>query len=491
MGTIDKRGNRRHQTKKNKQKNKLAGKIAAVAELAVSAVFYGILWNLGMLPTKYMLLIGGALLIVFAVCFVLQFGDRKASIIGIVLSVGFALIFAICSLGMRKVDSTLGKVGGATYKTDNMIVAVRKDDQAEMLLDAKDYKFGCQLYLDKKNTELMLEKIEKSLGKEIEIVRFESVEEVAEALLNKKIDAAVYNEAFHGMISDKIEDYESKIKILYQYGIDTELDIEEKSVKEPFNIYISGIDVYGPITTNSRSDVNIIMTVNPETRQILLTSTPRDYYVEIPGVSNGQKDKLTHAGIYGVDRSMATLEAVYGIKLNYYARVNFSSLIKIIDVLGGVDVHSDYAFTSLHGKFKFKEGINHMNGEQALGFARERYSFKEGDNQRGKNQEAVITAILQKAMSPAILKNANSLIASVGDSVETNMTKDELAEFIRRQLEDGSSWNIVSVNAKGSGSKAACYSSGSQLLYVMNPNMDSVAEIKGKMEQVLRGEAVQ
>lgn len=230
------------------------------------------------------------------------------------------------------------------------------------------------------------------------------------------------------------------------------------------------------------------MTVNPETKQILLATTPRDYYVEIPGISGGQKDKLTHAGIYGVDKSMDTLEALYGIEINYYARVNFSSLIKIIDVLGGVDVNSEYAFSA--GGYSYKQGVNHLNGQQALAFSRERHSFASGDNQRGKNQEAVITAILQKAMSPAILTNANSLIASVSDSLETNMTKDEISDLIRMQLDDGSAWNIVSVNAVGTGDSQACFSSGRQLLYVMQPNMVSVSEISTKMNQVINGETV-
>ena len=175
--------------------------------------------------------------------------------------------------------------------------------------------------------------------------------------------------------------------------------------------------------------MNLIMTVNPQTKKILLTTTPRDYYVTIPEVSGEKRDKLTHAGIYGVDRSMATLENLYGIDISYYARINFTSLVKIVDALGGVDVDSDYEFTTLHGNYK-------MNGEQALGFARERYSFEDGDNQRGRDQEKVLTAIIHKATTPAILKNANELIAGVSDSVQTNMTSEEMSKFIQMQLDD-------------------------------------------------------
>ena len=275
------------------------------------------------------------------------------------------------------------------------------------------------------------------------------------------------------------------MKILYQYGIETPIEQEDTSVEEPFNVYISGIDVSGPITTNSRSDVNIIMTVNPNTKKILLTTTPRDFYVTIPGISGDQRDKLTHAGIYGVDASMATLEQLYGIDISYYARVNFTSLITIVDALGGVDVNSEYAFEA--GGYQFQQGSNHLDGEAALAFSRERYSFESGDNQRGKNQEAVLTAILQKAMSPAILTSANQILSEVSSCVETNMTQDEMAKFINMQLADGASWTIESIAAGGTGDSQACFSSGSQPLYVMWPDEAIVGDVSRRMTQILEG----
>lgn len=245
----------------------------------------------------------------------------------------------------------------------------------------------------------------------------------------------------------------------------------------------------GAVSTTSRSDVNIIMTVNPDTHKILLTTTPRDYYVPIPDISGGMPDKLTHAGLYGVDASMRTLEEIYDIDLSYYARVNFTSLIKIVDALGGIDVYSDYAFTADAGGYSFQEGMNHMNGEQALAFSRERYSFSDGDNQRGKNQEAVITAILNKAMSPAILKNAGEIISDVSDSVETNMTQKEMSKFISMQLSSGASWDIQSASTQGilAGEYQPCFSSGGQPLSVMFPDENSIAENSNWMKQILEG----
>ena len=352
-------------------------------------------------------------------------------------------------------------------------------------MDASMYRFGTQTAVDQENTQIMVDNINTSLGREVKIEQYGTVQELANALLEGRVDAAIYNQALDGLITDAIEDYSEQVRVLYQYGIETEIEQENVDVEEPFNVYISGIDVSGPVATNSRSDVNIIMTVNPNTKKILLTTTPRDYYVQIPDITGEQRDKLTHAGIYGVDASMRTLEQLYGIDISYYARVNFSSLVKIVDTLGGVDVDSDFEFDAQG--YHFQKGMNHLDGDQALAFSRERYSFEDGDNQRGKDQQKVLTAILNKAMSPAILSNASALIADVSDSVQTNMTQEEMAKFIKMQLNDGASWTIESVAASGSGDTQACYSSGDQPLYVMWPDEAIVQGISAKMNEILNG----
>ena len=476
---------RRHSRGRRKKQRHLAGKLITLVQLVLSVAFIVVAWNSGMVPLKYLAAVTVVLLLLFALTFGLQYVRNKIFLVGVILSVLISAGLAAGTFYLSKANSLLADVGGATYKTDNMIVVVRKDDMAQNLLDAGNYRFGVQTAVDQDNTRLMQEDIEKAVGRELLTVEFQSLQEEGQALLDGTIDAAIYNEAFTGIIEDAIEGYADQVRILYQYGIDTPLEQEEANVEEPFNIYISGIDVSGPITTNSRSDVNIIMTVNPNTKKILLTTTPRDYYVTLPGVSGESRDKLTHAGIYGVDVSMDTLENLYGIDITYYARVNFTSLITIVDALGGVDVQSQYAFEA--GGYSFKEGVNTLNGEQALAFSRERHSFRDGDNQRGRNQEAVLTAILQKAMSPAILTNASQIIASVSDSVETNMSQEDMAKFINMQLSDGASWTIESQAATGSGDNQACFSSGSQLLYVMWPDEAVVSGLSGKMHLVLEG----
>lgn len=474
----------------------IVGKLICVIQLICSLTLFGVLWTSGMIPMKYLAAVGIVLLVLLAVSFGVQFVKNKAYIAGIVISVITSLLALFAVFWLLKTDNAMRKVGGATYKTDNMIVVVKKEDTATELKNAENYRFGKQTAADQDNTQLMIQKINETVGREINVAEYGTVQELGQALLNGEVEAAIYNQAFDSILDELIEGYSDQVKVLYQYGIDTKLQVEELEEeqtvepmsKDTFSLYISGIDVSGPITMTSRSDVNIIVTVNTKTKQILLTTTPRDYYVPIPNISGGQRDKLTHAGIYGVDASMSTLESIYGIDISYYAKVNFTSLIKIVDILGGVDVNSEYAFSA--GGYTFNEGKNHLNGDAALAFSRERHSFAAGDNQRGRNQEAVLTAMIRKAMSPAILKNANQLLTEVSDSVETNMTSKEMAQLIQMQLNDGAEWNIVSTNAIGQGGKEACFSSGSQLLYVMWPDEASVAAIQQKMQQVLNGEVI-
>lgn len=436
-----------------------------------------------MLPMKYLAVIGGVLFGLWVICFALQFVKNKIHLAGVVLSIFLSILQFAGIFYLSMANDLMDDIGGARYKIDNMVVVVRAEDPAETLQDAAGYTFGLQYVIDQGNTKRMVESVEDELGTQIMTEEYAGIPEAAQALLDGEVQAVIYNEAYTAMIEETIDDYSSKVKVLYQYGIETEIEKEEVDISNAFNVYISGIDVAGSISKNSRSDVNIIMTVNPDTKQILLTSTPRDFYVPIPGISGGQKDKLTHAGIYGVDASMRTLEELYGIDISYYARVNFTSLVTIVDALGGVDVESEHSFSA--GGYDFTEGMNHLNGEQALAFSRERKSFSGGDRQRGKNQEAVIEAILHKAMSPAILKNANQIIASVSDCVETNMTRNEMAEFINMQLSDPAMWDIESQAADGTGSSAACYSSGSQQLYVMIPDEAVVSAASQKMQDIL------
>ena len=268
------------------ERKNLIGKLITLIQLLVSVICIVTVAGSGMLPKKYLIFLIGALAVLFGATHILQ--DPKNKVLrytGMIISLLMTIILAVISMGMMKTDDVLKKVGGATYKTDNMVVVVKKGDSAKSIEDAEDYRFGYQTAVDQKNTDKMFNEIESEVGKDVKSEEYSSLTDEAQALLDGKVDAAVFNEGYMSMIDESIDGFSEKVKILYQYGVKTKVKSEKKAdVTEPFNVFISGIDVAGPITTNSRSDVNIIMTVNPNTKQILLTTTPRDYYVTIPGV---------------------------------------------------------------------------------------------------------------------------------------------------------------------------------------------------------------
>ena len=253
-------------------------------------------------------------------------------------------------------------------------------------------------------------------------------------------------------------------------------------VTKPFVIYVSGIDTYGEVSKTSRSDVNILIAVNPKTHKVLLVNTPRDYYVQLHGTT-GVKDKLTHAGIYGVDMSEKTLEDLYNIDINYNVRINFTSLEKLVDAMGGVEVQSEYNFSS--GGFNFVAGNNQLNGKQALAFSRERYSFEGGDRTRGQNQMKVITAIISKMTQPAMALKAGEIVNALNGVFETNMASDDIAALIRTQLDTMAKWNVVSSSVDGAGASEPTYSMGAQRLYVMVPNEMSLSSAKQQLKDTL------
>lgn len=255
---------------------------------------------------------------------------------------------------------------------------------------------------------------------------------------------------------------------------------------EVYTIFVSGIDTRGGMTASSRSDVNIILTLNATTKQILMISTPRDYFVPL-SISNGVPDKLTHAGIYGVNVCMDTLDMLYDIDINYYFRLNFAGFEQIIDALGGVNVNSDYDFDSGNTTgYHFNKGENHLNGEQALVFARERYAFKEGDRQRGRNQMAVIQGVVDKATQPAFLKNYLSVLDSLDGAFETNVPYDVMASLVRKQLGEGGSWQVLSYSVDGTGDTQKPYSMSSKA-YVMIPDQNTVDKARVLMKKVREG----
>lgn len=485
------------QEEKKNRVSRNVGLVIVAVQLIATIVFMAGVFVLNMLPTAYVAAIGILLLLFWGIILASQFFSKKNAITGKVVSILITVILIIGSYFLFKTSGTISNISGGDYELDNVVVAVMADDPAESIQDAADYTFGVQYSMNGDQITQTVEAINKELGSDIDTAEYDSLAEQAQALHDGEVDAIIYNEGYTGILEEAFEGYSQNTKIIYTHSIKREVEDQSVDVAvkdETFSVYISGIDVFGPIETNSRSDVNIIAVVNPTSHQILLVTTPRDYYVEIPGISGGQKDKLTHAGIYGVDASMATLDQLYDTDIDFYARVNFTSLIEIVDALGGVDVESEYAFTtgSDSGEvINVVQGTNHFNGEEALAFSRERYNVPGGDNQRGKDQQAVITAMIKKMVSPAILTGANGILNSVSGNVETNMTESQIQELIKTQLSESPSWNITSMAAEGTGDSQYCYSYSGSPLYVMQPDQASVDAIKDAIDAVENGETLE
>ena len=467
--------NRRGRVKESKRsKRNRFGTVCIVIQTIASIALMIVLNLLGMIPLKYLILV--AVLLFFFWCITLnsQVARRKKGTFGKVFSLLLTFCLFIGSYYVAEANDMISRITGGNYKVDKMIVAVRADDPAETLEDAADYTFGVQFSKGSDNMQAAVSDIQKQIGSEIQTTECDSVQTQAQQLLDTSL------------MEENVTDFSKKIKILYTFDIRVQLDFgnsgatDDSITKEPFTIYISGIDTYGEVSETSRSDVNLIAVVNPKTYQILLVTTPRDYYVPIPGVSGGQKDKLTHAGIYGIDASMRTLGELYETDINYYARLNFTSLIDIVDTLGGVDVYSELAFqtgTESGCIVDVQEGWNHLNGEQALAFSRERHALADGDNQRGKNQQAVLTAMLRKCLSPTMLLKAGTIMNQVSSEVETNLSQAQINSLIKYQLNKNATWTIQSVAATGTNDKGYCYSSGDTPLFIMDPDEDVVQEI--------------
>ena len=304
----------------------------------------------------------------------------------------------------------------------------------------------------------------------------------------KKIEAILVSDSYMDIMTEEVDNFKENTRVLYTIDIHKKIEGINKSVetnKESFTIYISGIDTYGSIGNVSRSDVNILVTVNPNTGKILLTSIPRDYYVILHGTT-GYKDKLTHAGLYGINMSVSTIEDLIDIDINYYVRVNFNTLIKVIDEIGGIDIYSDTDFIAWTDEScKFSQGMNSVGGKCALAFSRERYAYQSGDRHRGQNQQAVISAIIKKVNTDRnLILKYNDILDSLSGTFQTNMQFEDITSFIKNQINNNISWDIESISLDGYDSSNYTYSYSGSKLYVMEPNYNTVENAKNKILEV-------
>ena len=447
------------------------------------------MFNYNFLSFRFLnIIITIGLLVVLAISIFLQ-KTKKSPLVTTVVLVIFSLVSLVGIFGFKQmIDITNRMNQTAAFSEVEMSIVVPKESDIKDVSQLTSVQAPTKV--DKNNIETLMSALKKDKKVDVKVEDVASYQEAYDNLKSGKSKAMVLSGSYASLLESVDSNYASNLKTIYTYKIKKKNSNSAKQVdSKVFNIYISGIDTYGSISTVSRSDVNIIMTVNMNTHKILLTTTPRDAYVKIPGGGADQYDKLTHAGIYGVETSEQTLENLYGIKIDYYARINFTSFLKLIDQLGGVTVHNDQAFTSLHGKFDFPVGDIQMNSEQALGFVRERYSLDGGDNDRGKNQEKVISAIVNKVASLKSVSNFTSIVNNLQDSVQTNMSLDTINALANTQLDSGSKFTVTSQAVTGTGStgQLTSYAMPNSSLYMMKLDDSSVASasqaIKNLMEE--------
>lgn len=460
-------------------------KVLAVAFIIITIISYTSILKLDLLPNNYIIVFTVAE-IIFTLLMVVGLAKThrtyKLNIFCLILILLLSGIYLYVSNYANATNEFLGNVFQEVKETEEYYIVVRKTSEYESIEDIEgENVYAFQIEDDVKSN------IEKKVN-----VTFETesgLTNLGNNLISKEINVLLLSSSQYNMLAEEIKDFKENTKILYatSHEIKKEKEVSDNNsnytIKSGiFNIYISGIDTSGNISNVSRSDANILATVNTKTHEVLLTSIPRDYYVTLH--SKGAKDKLTHSGIYGINETVNTVEDLLDVDINYYVRVNFTTVIKLVDTLGGINVYSEYDFSA--GGYSFKQGYNYLNGEQALAFSRERYSFSGGDNQRVKNQQAVIEAIIKKVMnSTTILTKYTDIFSSLEGSFQTNIEQNEISSLVKSQLNNMSTWTIKNNALTGSGDYGPTYSMGSTELYIMIPNQTSVENAKDKIEDVL------
>lgn len=449
-------------------------------------LFLVTMYRYNVLDFRYLNYIVTLLLVGVAVLAGLLMWRKKARIFTAFLLIFSLVITSVGIYGMQEVVKFSTRLNSnSTFSEYEMSILVPANSeitdvrQLTSILAPAEY--------DQENITALLDDISKMESTQLATSPATSYLTAYQSMINGESQAMVFNGVFTNILENEDPDFSSKVKKIYSFKVTQTVETATEQVSgDSFNIYISGIDTYGPISSVSRSDVNIIMTVNRATHKILLTTTPRDSYVAIADGGQNQYDKLTHAGIYGVNASVHTLENLYGIDISNYIRLNFTSFLQLIDLVGGIDVENTQEFTS--GGYNFPVGTVHLDAEQALIFVRERYSLANGDNDRGKNQEKVIAALIKKLSSPENLRNYQAILTGLEGSIQTDLSLETIMGLVNTQLESGTQFTVESQALTGTGrSDLSSYAMPGSQLYMMEINQDSLEQAKAAIQSVLDG----
>lgn len=486
---------KRYKKEKNCNKVKIVSIIIWVLFVAISLYLICNVIRTDMIPTKY-LTIGIIVISILMVLILMTIGlKKKGMIVFIVLDILMILasFFEIyVGTKLNTLTDFLNNQLEAKYVTNVYNVVVNIDSDYNSLDDIANKDI---YYLKEDNDEKVINNINKNI-KNAKIINVADILDVFKNLQKDKKYISIMNSGNYDAIISNDEEIEKSVKIIGSFEIKEEVKAESNNIdvtKEPFVIFINGIDTRsGKLPARSLSDVNIIMAINPKTKHILMIHVPRDYYVEVSG-KNGAKDKLTHTGsIGGVDLTMRTLEDLLEIDMKYYVRTNFNAVINLVDAIGGIDVYSDvdYSFHSYNlPALVINPGYNHLNGNEALAFAKERHAYKEGDRHRGENQEQVIKCVINKmTSSKTMLTNFDNIFESLKGTFETNFALENISALVKMQISEMPKWTIENCNVTGTGSEEYTYSYPSQKLYVMKPDMTSVKNAINKLNEVLEEE---
>ncbi|MGL5541182.1 MAG: LCP family protein [Erysipelotrichaceae bacterium] len=471
--------------------------VVAISGIA-TVVFIGLLVYADLLPLTIVGVLGVVLVALWAIIFFAQrstkvnsFNKTMSRILGIALSV-----ILICgNVFVAQGISTLGSVTGKNIDANKLSVITLREFDAKELDDVEGEVFGVTTKQDASNMIYALDQIGTSVGSEVEVSYYDDVDLLVEALYSEEQGVILFNETYRTQMEEKYPNFSRETKVIHQVLREVENNDQSATITtQPFQVYLSGKDRYADNALNDesradseRSDVNMVATINPLTKQAVIVSIPRDYYVGL-ACAYGAKDKLTHAGMYGIECSMDTVGDLLGLDLNYYVETNFSSLIEIIDAIGGIEINNPFAFSD--GGYTFGEGVISLGGKEALAFSRARYPLPNGDEDRARNQQEVIKGILKKATSPAIIFKYSKILNAVSNSIETNMSQKEISALVKMQLKDMAEWNVQSITVSGYGGKDITYSGGDMELYVMYPDEASILQAQAMIQQVLNGEVV-
>ena len=481
-----------HQPKINRIISAILGLIFAIS----SIIFIFKVLTFGLLPAKFFYLLFGVLLILNLLYFFLTLRKKAGKIIRIILGI-LAILFSVgLFLGGLKIDGLNGFLDknfndDKKYAIYNVIIS--KDSSKKSLNDL----VGAELFTFEESlpeiSDADLTSATKTSIKNSSLVFKNDIETVMSRPLKSTSSASVINNGTFESYLAANEGYEAKIKIIGEIKVEIKAvekpktDVSKNLAKKPFLLYISGIDTRtGTMPSRSLSDVNILAAINPATKKILLVNIPRDSYVLVHG-DNGLRDKLTHAGSRGgLQLSTATIEDLFGLKIDRNIRVNFNFVTKLVDSIGGITVTNDLNRTLTLEGCTYKPGDNAVDGKCALRFARERKSYDSGDRHRGENQQQIITRVINKISSnKSIILGYEKILSAIDGSFESNLTSENITSLVRLQLDEMSPWQVESYNVNGSGRLTKTHSYPNQNLYVMDIDQTTLSTAKTKLEAVL------